>query len=87
MPPLGGLSHDDRLARTGLSRHDEDGDLVLRRALALVRGRPSTGIDLQRYAWAEPAIQEMVSAIVDVAYELSSRRCEASGPLAGPLKT
>lgn len=33
----------------------------------------------QRYAWAEPAIQEMVSAIVDVAHELSSRRCEAGG--------
>lgn len=65
------------LARTGLARHDEDGDLALRRALALVRGRPFTGIDAQRYAWAEPFIQEMVSAIVDVAYELSSRRREA----------
>ncbi|MET9427847.1 LysM peptidoglycan-binding domain-containing protein [Streptomyces sp. NPDC003036] len=67
-----------RLARTGLARHDEDGDLALRRALALVRGRPFTGIDPQRYAWAEPIIQEMVSAIVDVAYELSTRRREAN---------
>lgn len=66
-----------RLARTGLTRHGEDGDLALRRALALVRGRPFTGIDPQRYAWAEPDIQEMVSAIVDVAYELSSRQREA----------
>ncbi|MER7109450.1 LysM peptidoglycan-binding domain-containing protein [Streptomyces sp. NPDC000229] len=66
-----------RFARTGLARHDEDGDLALRRALALVRGRPFTGIDPQRYAWAEPIIQEMVSAIVDVAYELSTRRREA----------
>ncbi|MEV6653920.1 LysM peptidoglycan-binding domain-containing protein [Streptomyces sp. NPDC051219] len=66
-----------RFARTGLARHDEDGDLALRRALALVRGRPFTGIDPQRYAWAEPAIQEMVSAVVDVAYELSTRRREA----------
>ncbi|GAA2694121.1 bacterial transcriptional activator domain-containing protein [Streptomyces lunalinharesii] len=65
------------LARTGLTRHDEDGDLALRRALALVRGRPFTGIDPQRYAWAEPIIQEMVSAIVDVAYELAERRREA----------
>ncbi|WP_330481466.1 LysM peptidoglycan-binding domain-containing protein [Streptomyces sp. NBC_00724] len=73
-----------RFARTGLSRHDEDGDLALRRALALVRGRPFTGIDPQRYAWAEPAIQEMVSAIVDVAHELSSRRCEA-GDYTGAL--
>lgn len=66
-----------RFARTGLARHDEDGDLALRRALALVRGRPFTGIDPQRYAWAEPVIQEMVSAVVDVAYELSTRRREA----------
>ncbi|MDH2392224.1 LysM peptidoglycan-binding domain-containing protein [Streptomyces sp. HNM0663] len=66
-----------RFARTGLARHDEDGDLALRRALALVRGRPFTGIAPQRYAWAEPAIQEMVSAVVDVAYELSTRRREA----------
>ncbi|MFF3326947.1 LysM peptidoglycan-binding domain-containing protein [Streptomyces sp. NPDC002889] len=66
-----------RFARTGLARHDEDGDLALRRALALVRGRPFTGIHPQRYAWAEPLIQEMVSAIVDVAYKLSTRRREA----------
>lgn len=66
-----------RFARTGLTRHDEDGDLALRRALALVRGRPFTGIDPQRYAWAEPVIQEMVSAVVDVAHELAARRREA----------
>ncbi|MEJ8632306.1 LysM peptidoglycan-binding domain-containing protein [Streptomyces sp. MS2.AVA.5] len=65
------------LARPGMARHDEDSDLALRRALALVRGRPFTGIDPQRYAWAEPIIQEMVSAIVDVAFELSTRRREA----------
>jgi hypothetical protein len=64
-------------ATPGPARHDEDGDLALRRALALVRGRPFTGIDPQRHAWAGPAIQEMVSAIVDVAYELSTRRREA----------
>ncbi|AJF70346.1 LysM peptidoglycan-binding domain-containing protein [Streptomyces vietnamensis] len=65
-------------ARIGLARHDEDGDLSLRRALALVRGRPFAAIDPQRYAWAEPVVQEMVSAIADVAYELSTRRREAS---------
>ncbi|MFI8769434.1 LysM peptidoglycan-binding domain-containing protein [Streptomyces sp. NPDC053792] len=65
-------------ARTGLARHDEDGDLALRRALALVRGRPFAAIDPQRYAWAEPVIQEMVSAIADVAYELSTRRREGA---------
>ncbi|MEW1637483.1 LysM peptidoglycan-binding domain-containing protein [Streptomyces sp. NPDC093801] len=72
------------LARTGLARHDEDGDLALRWALGLVRGRPFAAIDPQRYAWAEPAIQEMVSAIADVAYELSTRRREA-GDCAGAL--
>ncbi|MEU7205403.1 LysM peptidoglycan-binding domain-containing protein [Streptomyces sp. NPDC045470] len=72
------------LARTGLTRHDEDGDLALRRALALVRGRPFSGIDPQRYAWAEPAIQEMVSAIVDVAYELATR-CRENDDVAGAL--
>ncbi|MFE4205421.1 LysM peptidoglycan-binding domain-containing protein [Streptomyces goshikiensis] len=66
------------LARTGLARLDEDGELALRRALALVRGRPFAAIDPQRYAWAEPAVQEMVSAIADVAYELSTRRREAA---------
>ncbi|MEW2709232.1 LysM peptidoglycan-binding domain-containing protein [Streptomyces koyangensis] len=66
------------LARTGLTHHDEDGTLALRHALSLVRGRPFGGIDPTRYAWAEPAIQEMVSAIVDVAYELSTRCREAS---------
>lgn len=66
------------LARIGLARHDEDGELALRRALALVRGRPFAAIDPQRYAWAEPVVQEMVSAIADVAYELSTRRREAS---------
>ncbi|MFB7609980.1 LysM peptidoglycan-binding domain-containing protein [Streptomyces gardneri] len=66
------------LARTGLARNDDDGDLDLRRALALVRGRPFAAIDPQRYAWAEPAVQEMVSAIADVAYELSTRRREAA---------
>ncbi|MGP4001342.1 LysM peptidoglycan-binding domain-containing protein [Streptomyces sp. 8N706] len=71
-------------ARTGLARHDEDGDLALRRALALVRGRPFTGIAPQRYAWAEPVIQEMVSAVVDVAYELSTR-CREADDIPGAL--
>ncbi|MFI0596669.1 LysM peptidoglycan-binding domain-containing protein [Streptomyces griseus] len=71
-------SQFQKYARTGLARYDEDGDLALRRALALVRGRPFTGIAPQRYAWAEPTIQEMVSAIVDTAYELSERCREAS---------
>ncbi|MFC7830910.1 hypothetical protein [Streptomyces sp. NPDC057375] len=67
-------------ARQGLTDHSEDGDLALRRALALVRGRPFAGMDPQRYAWAEPTIQEMISAITDVAVELSTRRREARDP-------
>lgn len=71
-------------ARAGLTDHGEDGDLALRRALALVRGRPLVGVTPQRYAWAEPDVQEMVSAIVDVAHELSTRRREA-GDITGAL--
>lgn len=41
-------------------------------------GRPFAAIDPQRYAWAEPAVQEKVSAITDVAYELSTRRRETA---------
>ncbi|MFF7764163.1 LysM peptidoglycan-binding domain-containing protein [Streptomyces griseorubiginosus] len=67
-------------ARQGLNDHSEDGDLALRQALALVRGRPFAGMDPQRYAWAEPTIQEMISAITDVASELSTRRREARDP-------
>ncbi|MFI6658186.1 LysM peptidoglycan-binding domain-containing protein [Streptomyces sp. NPDC050523] len=69
-----------RHARHGLADSGEDGDLALRRALALVRGRPFAGMDPQRYAWAEPIIQEMISAITDVASELSTRRREARDP-------
>ncbi|MCY0931651.1 LysM peptidoglycan-binding domain-containing protein [Streptomyces sp. H27-H1] len=65
------------LTRTGMAHHDEDGDLALRRALALVRGRPFADTHPQRYAWAEPLIQEMISTIADAAYELSTRRREA----------
>ncbi|WP_334666478.1 bacterial transcriptional activator domain-containing protein [Streptomyces cyaneofuscatus] len=77
-------SQFQKLARAGLTRYDEDADLALRRALALVRGRPFTGIAPQRYAWAEPTIQEMVSAIVDTAHELSER-CREAGDISGAL--
>ncbi|MDH6710906.1 nucleoid-associated protein YgaU [Kitasatospora sp. MAA19] len=63
--------------RTGLADTGEDGDLALRRALALVRGRPFTGTDPTRYTWAEPAIQTMVSTITHAAHELSTRRLDA----------
>ncbi|MFE5677776.1 hypothetical protein ACFQ7B_05505 [Streptomyces erythrochromogenes] len=50
-------------ARTGLACHDEDGELALRRALALVRGRPFAAIDPHRYVWAEPAVQGEGAAV------------------------
>ncbi|MFJ3310925.1 LysM peptidoglycan-binding domain-containing protein [Streptomyces sp. NPDC086549] len=73
-----------KYARQGFADATEDGELALHRALALVRGRPFAGMDPQRYAWAEPTIQEMVSAITDVASELSTRRREA-GDVQGAL--
>ncbi|MGW4788597.1 LysM peptidoglycan-binding domain-containing protein, partial [Streptomyces sp. NPDC004230] len=73
-----------RYARHGLTDYGQGGDLALCRALALVRGRPFAGMDPQRYAWAEPIVQEMVSAITDVASELSTRRREV-GDIPGAL--
>ena len=56
------------LARRGLEAGPTGLD-DLAAALALVRGRPLMGVDPASYAWAEVDIQEMVSAVVDVAYE------------------
>ncbi|PNE39878.1 hypothetical protein [Streptomyces noursei] len=66
--------------RAGLNHTTEDGTLALRRALALVRGRPVSAVAPQRYSWAEPVMQEMREAIVDTALELSDRFREAGGP-------
>ena len=65
-----------RLARRGLSR-GPDGVEDLASALELVRGRPFLGIDPATYTWAEGDIQEMISAIVDVAHVLSATRFSA----------
>lgn len=46
----------------------------LEQALSLVRGRPFDGVRSRRYAWAETLKQQMISAIVDAAYELARRR-------------
>ncbi|MFI1502655.1 LysM peptidoglycan-binding domain-containing protein [Streptomyces platensis] len=73
-----------RFAAAGLHDMSEDGDLALRRALSLVRGRPFSAVDRQRYSWAEPLMQEMCEAIVDVALELSDRLREA-GDITGAL--
>jgi nucleoid-associated protein YgaU/DNA-binding SARP family transcriptional activator len=58
----------------GMHHQGEDADGALAHALALVRGRPFSDIDQSRYVWAEHDIQEMISAIVDVAHELAVRR-------------
>ncbi|MEV4506696.1 LysM peptidoglycan-binding domain-containing protein [Streptomyces klenkii] len=61
----------------GMHGNGEEADTALAQALALVRGRPFSDIDQSRYIWAEPDIQEMISAIVDVAHELFERRLAA----------
>jgi DNA-binding SARP family transcriptional activator len=61
----------------GMHHRGDDADTALAHALALVRGRPFSGIDQSRYAWAEHNIQEMISASVDVAHELAMRRMSA----------
>ncbi|MEU5108463.1 LysM peptidoglycan-binding domain-containing protein [Streptomyces sp. NPDC021354] len=68
------------LYRAGMHNSGEDADLALRRALALVRGRPFAGVDPRRYTWAEPWVQEMTSAIIDTAHELATRRLDAHDP-------
>ncbi|MDH6122714.1 nucleoid-associated protein YgaU [Kitasatospora sp. GAS204A] len=76
--------HFLRFSRTGHADPGEDGTLALRRALALVRGRPFAATDPGRYAWAEPAIQGMVSEITHTAHELSTR-CLETGDITGAL--
>lgn len=46
----------------------------LEEALALVRGIPFEGTHRNRYAWAEPIRQRLISEIVDASYELARRR-------------
>jgi nucleoid-associated protein YgaU/DNA-binding SARP family transcriptional activator len=45
----------------------------LKAALSLVRGRPFADARSTRYVWAEPDMQEMLAAIVDVAHEVARR--------------
>jgi len=47
---------------------------ALEAALHLVRGQPFEGARARYFAWAEPLKQEMITAIVDGAYELARRR-------------
>lgn len=62
------------LYQKGMHHDGQNADVALAHALALVRGRPFADIDPSKYSWAEADIQEMISAIVDVAHELADRR-------------
>jgi nucleoid-associated protein YgaU/DNA-binding SARP family transcriptional activator len=62
------------LYQQGMHHDGQDADIALAQALALVRGRPFADVDPAKYTWAEADIQEMISAIVDVAHELAERR-------------
>lgn len=59
------------LARRGLAASQEGID-ELRAALDLVRGRPFLGIDPRTYTWADDAIQEIITAVADVAHCLAT---------------
>jgi hypothetical protein len=72
------------LARAGHADPGEDGTLALRRALALVRGRPLAATDPGRYSWAEPAVEGVVSEITHAARELSTR-CLDTGDTTGAI--
>jgi hypothetical protein len=61
------------LVRRGLGCEPLDLPL-LGEALQLVRGRPFQGVDPATYVWAEPAIHDMVGAIVDTAHVLAGAR-------------
>lgn len=77
----------------GSLAHASTSDLTA--ALDLVRGQPFAGTNPRRYGWADIDRQEMISAIVDVAHEVSgraqrggdaaiARRAAATGLLAEP---
>lgn len=65
-----------RFSQLGLDS-GRPGASALSAALDLVRGRPFLGVDPATYTWAEADIQEMISAIVDVAHLLAQMRLEA----------
>lgn len=52
----------------------------LRTALGMVEGRPVSGIDQARWAWAQTDINEMIAAVADTAHELATRSLDADDP-------
>ncbi|WP_411146385.1 BTAD domain-containing putative transcriptional regulator [Streptomyces sp. x-80] len=73
-----------RLTATAAQSPSAQAAAQLRAALELVRGRPFSGVNSRRYAWAEHQAQGMISAIVDAAADLAEH-CLAQGDPRGAL--
>ncbi|MFI8200795.1 LysM peptidoglycan-binding domain-containing protein [Streptomyces sp. NPDC085942] len=61
------------VAQSHATADAERGRRLLHQALDLVAGRPFSGIPPRRYVWAEPLVQDMISAIVDAADDLAAQ--------------
>ena len=70
-----------RLAHRGL-RAGRAGGADLRAALDLVRDRPFLGIDPRTYTWADALIQEITTAVADVAHCLAALLADTGDHLA-----
>jgi len=62
------------LYRQGMDSSGAQADLALAHALALVRAHPFLGVEKYKYVWIGHHVEEMISAIIDVADELARRR-------------
>ncbi|MFE3770882.1 BTAD domain-containing putative transcriptional regulator [Streptomyces sp. NPDC059122] len=76
--------HFQRLTAAAAKSPSAQAPAQLRAALELVRGRPFSGVNSRRYAWAEHQAQDMISAIVDAAADLAEH-CLAQGEPRGAL--
>ncbi|WP_438490751.1 LysM peptidoglycan-binding domain-containing protein [Streptomyces sp. S186] len=76
--------HFQRLTAAAVKSPGAQAAVQLRAALELVRGRPFSGVNSRRYAWAEHQAQDMISAIVDAAADLAEH-CLAQGDPRGAL--
>ncbi|REK84438.1 LysM peptidoglycan-binding domain-containing protein [Streptomyces inhibens] len=76
--------HFQRLTAAAAQSPGPQAAAQLRAALELVRGRPFSGVNSRRYAWAEHQAQDMISAIVDAAADLAEH-CLAQGDPRGAL--
>ncbi|WEB45432.1 LysM peptidoglycan-binding domain-containing protein [Streptomyces yunnanensis] len=76
--------HFQRLTAAAVKSPGPQAAARLRAALELVRGRPFSGVNSRRYAWAEHQAQDMISAIVDAAADLAEH-CLAQGDPRGAL--